>query len=205
LNPSLTSEFLLDSLVYHILGCNIMDGKSRFEHALEKKVTAENFSLRDHPHDTELNSCTAFSGEGVPTRPMALLEKGVLKAHLDSVYSARRRGTTPTGNGSGPFAPILEPGPSTLDTLRASSSIIIEPSRFSGNIDPLTGDFSGVAKGAQLYKNGKHAGPVTEVMIAGNVFEMLSGELLFGDRQYTDGGCYRLPYVVVDGVSVTAG
>ena len=45
--------------------------------------------------------------------------------------------------------------------------------RFSGNVNPVNGDFSGVVKGGQYIRNGNIEYAVKEVMVAGNVFDAL--------------------------------
>lgn len=205
LNPSLVEELLIDPLIYHIQGSNIMDGKSRWDDAIGTRITHPNFHLEDHPHDTELRGCTAFSGEGVPTQKMTVIEHGILKTHIDSLYSANRRGATPTGNGGGLHAPVMKAGPTSREKLiNQSRGPLLIPSRFSGNIDPLSGDFSGVAKGSLLYRDGELVGPVKEIMISGNIFELLQTELLISSELEDDGGYYRLPHILIDGISVTA-
>lgn len=204
LPPSLVEELLVDPLIYHILGGNIMDGKSRWAEAIGEKIAFEGYTLEDHPHDVRMRGCTPFSREGVPTRKMSLVEKGILKQQLDSVYSAKKRGTAPTGNGGGPHVPVLGAGRTPLAKLKASGSRLLDCGRFSGNLDSITGDFSGVIKGGHLYENGQSRGPVKEVMIAGNVFEGLLANPVFSAERETDGGSFLLPYALLDGVSVTA-
>lgn len=203
LTPALVEELLVDPFVFHILGANIMDGKSRLTEHLEQKVCHESFSLEDHPHDVSLRGCTAFSAEGIPTREMSILENGVLKRHLDSVYTANRRKTTPTGNGSGPHSVYVCPGKASIEELKTQSGALLEPGRFSGNIDPMTGDFSGVAKGSHFYQDSNYIGPVKEVMISGNVFEILEKEIEFANQIETEGGSFKIPAALVEGVSVT--
>jgi PmbA protein len=77
-------------------------------------------------------------------------------------------------------------------------------SRFSGNVNPVNGDFSGVVKGGRLVKNGTIQHAVKEVMVAGNVFEAL--HRLNGvskERKIIYDSI--LPYMRFDGISFTAG
>ena len=75
--------------------------------------------------------------------------------------------------------------------------------RFSGNCDPLTGDFSGVAKSSKLFVNGENRGPVVETMIAGNVFDLSNNIVAVGDRVETVSGQILCPTIVADGVTVS--
>jgi PmbA protein len=205
LSPALVEEFLLDPLIFHIQGSNLMDDKSRWKNALDQSITHPDLHLSDDPHNPNMRGCTPFSSEGVPTQAMTILENGVLKKHLYSLYSANRCGTQATGNGGGPHVPILKAGKTSLDQLiKNADGPLIQPSRFSGNIDPVSGDFSGIAKGCQFYEQGQHQGPIREIMISGNVFDLLTSDLQLSSERQDDGGYYLLPHILVDGVSVTA-
>ena len=205
LSPSLVEELIIDPMMYHISGSNIMDGKSRWENDLGSNICHENIHIEDRPFDRSLRGCTAFSGEGVPTSEMTIVENGKLNKHLDSVYSAKKRNTKPTGNGAGPHCLWVGPGKQNLmEMLADQNETLLEPGRFSGNIDSITGDFSGIAKGSHLFQNGENTGPVKEVMISGNIFEMIKKDVVFSKNQETEGGFFRVPWAVVDGISVVS-
>ncbi len=77
-------------------------------------------------------------------------------------------------------------------------------SRFSGNVNPVNGDFSGVVKGGRLIKNGTIQHAVKEVMVAGNVFEALHRlNGLSRERKIIYDSI--LPYMRFDGISFTGG
>jgi PmbA protein len=203
--PSLVDELLLDPTMFHLLGGNIMDGKSRHANAIGSIIAPKNFTLLDDPHNTTMRGCTTYSGEGVPTKAMTILDNGELKTHFDSIYSAKRRGAKPTGNGAGPHVAVLKAGEHHLNGLRKrNEGPLLAPSRFSGNIDPMTGDFSGVAKGGRWWINGEDQGPVKELMMAGNIFDVLSRPVELSSEVETDGGYYQLPSALIDGVTVSS-
>jgi PmbA protein len=130
----------------------------------------------------------------------------VLKTHLDSIYSANKRKAKPTGNGSGPHCAWVAPGEKTIVELLADKDEkVLEPGRFSGNIDSISGDFSGIAKGSHLFQNGENTGPVKEVMISGNIFDMIQKDVVFSKNQESDGGFFWIPWAIVDGISVVSG
>jgi PmbA protein len=77
-------------------------------------------------------------------------------------------------------------------------------SRFSGNVNPVNGDFSGVVKGGKLVENGSVLYPVKDVMVAGNVFEALKNlNGVSKERKVIFDSI--LPYIRFDNVSFTAG
>jgi predicted Zn-dependent protease len=68
----------------------------------------------------------------------------------------------------------------------------------------MTGDFSGVAKGGRWWINGEDQGPVKELMMAGNIFDVLSRPVELSSEVETDGGYYQLPSALIDGVTVSS-
>jgi PmbA protein len=76
--------------------------------------------------------------------------------------------------------------------------------RFSGNSDPVSGQFSGIAKNSWWVKNGERHGALKEVMISGNMFDLLKNIKLIGSTTYRQMGSFDSPYLLIDGVSVTS-
>lgn len=105
---------------------------------------------------------------------------------------------------------LLSGGEESWDELKArltkEQSDFLLVHRFSGQVDPVTGDFSGVAKGAEWWNGGKHVYNVKETMISGNLFDVLSKDLfgLSRETQIIDSNDSS-PYLIAGGVSVTAG
>ena len=86
--------------------------------------------------------------------------------------------------------------------MNARSELLVVD-RFSGNIDPIKGDFSGVAKSSRYFKNGADQGAVSETMIAGNLFECLRQILAVSSITEDVSGAMQMPWALVDQVSVT--
>ena len=77
--------------------------------------------------------------------------------------------------------------------------------RFSGSVDPASGDFSGVAKSARWVEGGEEVRSVRETLFSGNAFELLGKVLaLSSSPEVVMGGC-RAPWALIDDVSVVAG
>jgi PmbA protein len=77
--------------------------------------------------------------------------------------------------------------------------------RFSGSVDPASGDFSGVAKSARWVENGVEVRPVRETLIAGNAFELIERILALSSHNEPLMGSGRAPWALLDDLSVTAG
>lgn len=204
LSPDAASEFLLGLLDTHASGRNVADKVSRWSDAVGRQVFSPCFSVRDEPHRWEFGGSGAFDGDGVLTRPTEVVRDGVLLTHLHGCQSARRLGVRSTGHsGGGLHVPIVTCGRTTFSEMVSSQKNILVVERFSGNLDPISGEVSGVAKGSWLYRNGERAGVVTETMISAQLFELAQKILAIGDTPKRVGGLGQVPYVLVDGVSVT--
>ena len=78
--------------------------------------------------------------------------------------------------------------------------------RYSGQVDPVSGDFSGVAKGGEWWRGGERAYTVQETLISGNVFDVFRTAILGISKETEVIDCgEECPTILVDGVSVTAG
>jgi PmbA protein len=77
-------------------------------------------------------------------------------------------------------------------------------SRFSGNVNPVNGDFSGVVKGGKLVEHGNVVHAVKEVMVAGNMFKALKNlDGVSRERKVILSSI--LPYLRFGGISFTGG
>ena len=201
--PRALNQLLLGPLLYHVSGRSIMDGKSRWDKSVGEKVVSDKFTLDDKPHCSDLIGATAHDGDGLPTANRSIFKGGVLVSHLHDLYSAKKTGADSTSSAGGPFGLFVETGDGGFGDMVAAAPHVLYVTRFSGNVDPLTGDFSGLAKASRLFSDGKDQGGVGETMIAGNVFEMANQILAVGDATENVGGSYVAPPVLVDGITIS--
>jgi PmbA protein len=155
----------------------------------------------------------SFDREGVPHKKTTVIENGVLKKFLYNTYTAKKAGTASTGNASGSTSSppsvsttnfVVRPGRSSLDGLVSEMKQGVMISRFSGNVNPVNGDFSGVVKGGRIIQKGELGHAVREVMVAGNVFDCIKNLTgLSKERKVI--GASIIPYMRFGGVSFTAG
>ena len=99
---------------------------------------------------------------------------------------------------------IFENGKHTLDSIikEIRKGVIIN--RFSGNVNPVNGDFSGVVKGGHLIENGNITCPVKEVMVAGNIFDSLMNISALSRERKKIFDSF-LPYISIENISFTGG
>jgi len=206
LTPRAVAEILLEPLEFHLSGLQVLYGKSSFgDDRRDSAIASSLLTVRDDPSDLDLAGATPFDDEGVPTQPLDLVRAGRLVTHIENAYSAKRRGLPLTGHGGLDFhAAVVEPGFATHDQLTRGEQPILAVHRFSGNVTPSSGDFSGIAKSSHLHLPDGTRRPVRETMIAGNFFEALGAIVAVGEVSEIADGVVRAPHVLVDGISVTS-
>jgi len=155
--------------------------------------------LRSHP----------FDGEGVACKKLALVEDGVLSSWLLDSATARELGFVTTGHAQRGASSVPSPG---------SSNLHLEPGRLSPDaliadiadgfyvtdligmgVNMVTGDYSRGASGFWI-ENGRRTYPVSEVTIAGHMFEMFSTLTPANDLEFRYGT--NAPTLRVEGLTV---
>ena len=141
-----------------------------------------------------------MTDDGFFAEDFDVIEKGVLRSFLLSLYAANKTGLPRAKNSSG--ALIVAPGDTPLQTLIGSVERGLLVGRFSGGEPSANGDFSGVAKNSFLIENGKIAGAVSETMISGNLAALLQN-LRGLSVQTVEDGATSLPWAAFDGVTIS--
>ena len=213
LTPSAFNEMMQEAVAHSINSDAVQKKSSFFAGKLGKKVSSKLLIVEDDATNVDGLGASSFDREGVPHCKNVVIEKGVLKKFLYNTYTAKKAGVRTTGNASGSTVSppsvattnfVVRPGRQSVDTLKSEMKKGIMISRFSGNVNPVNGDFSGVVKGGRLVKNGIVQHAVKEVMVAGNVFEALRRlNGISKERKIIYDSI--LPYMRFDGISFTAG
>jgi len=215
LSPDAVAEFLLPTLISALCADNVRKGRSPLAERLGTPVAASLLSVWDDGRVPGGVSSSAFDREGMPTVRRALVSSGVLQSFLFNHYEARARGqgSRSTGNAAGSAASLptvgphrleVDPGATAMADLVARSERAVWVGRYSGATNAVTGEFSGVVKNGYLIERGVRR-PVREVLISGNVFELLERISAVSRERQDVGGRALVPALRAEDVSVTAG
>jgi len=214
-SPEVFLGAFVGPLVQAASGLAIQRGRSALAGKHGQRVADEVLSIEDDPTDVRLAGAGAFDREGQPATPFRIVENGVFTGVLHNAYSAHVDGTSSTGHatggsqgvpGIGPAALVVDGGPDGDESaLLAELGRGLYVQRFSGTVDPASGDFSGVAKSARWVEDGQVVRPVRETLLAGNAFRLLAGLVRLSSARRDCHGRARVPWALLDGVSVTAG
>lgn len=222
--PSFTGKVLLDTdpaaavLAYTIINSvnaeNVQRKRSLWAEKIGEEIAVPALSVLDDGLLPFGVYSSAFDDEGVPRRKTEIVTKGVLKGFLHNSFTANKANTTSTGNAyrqDYTALPtvlssnlIIKPGNKTMGQMISEIDKGIVIRRFSGNVRPESGEFSGIAKQASFIENGEVKHALKETMISGNVFEALKNILAIGSE--TRATLYRayVPPILVDNVKIVS-
>ncbi|MFB0551462.1 MAG: TldD/PmbA family protein [Nitrososphaeria archaeon] len=213
LAPYAVEQLLSRPLAWAISSNNVQKGRSRFQGRLNQRVSSEALTLTDDASFVEGAAAGSFDREGVPRRPLTVIEKGVLRAYLYNSYTALKNSRMSTGHASGewrstpsvnPTNILVDEGSVPKDELISGVRRGVLVTRFSGFPNPVTGDFSGVVKGGYMIEGGKVVRPLKETLITGNVFDLLLRLSSISKERKTIIS-HVLPYMGFEDVSITSG
>ncbi|MCK5768419.1 MAG: TldD/PmbA family protein [Candidatus Atribacteria bacterium] len=157
-----------------------------------------------------------FDDEGIRMRRLPLIEKGCIKNFYYDLQTAGIAGENSTGNGMRQGiqnAPV--PGISNLVLGEGNASfsdmvkdvkegIIVDQVLGLGQGNVISGAFSNNVQLGFKIKNGKIAGRIKNVMIAGNAIEELKNMAALGNKARWIDGKYKLPHIYLKSLSVSA-
>lgn len=184
LDPLVTRSLL--AIIGSALGGEaVLKSRSMFVGREGEQVAAAAVTLRDDLTLPDALGASSYDAEGVPTRPVDLIDGGRLLGYLQNTYTGRRSGVATTGSavrggfkstpGVGARALYLEPGRLGPDEILASAPEALYVQSVSGlhsGTNPVSGDFSVGAEGL-LVRDGELAEPVREVTIASTLQRIL--------------------------------
>jgi PmbA protein len=189
-------------------GESVLKGRSMFATRLGELVAAPHLSIVDDPTNPEAFGAAGYDSEGVPTRPVRLIENGRLSRFLHNVQTGRRSGSGTTGSavragytstpGVGARALHFQPGASSPDELlrRAEGGLFVQAiTGLNSGASPVTGDFSVGADGL-IIRGGGLAEPVREVTVASTFQRMLLDLEVGNDLQGLAGGAAGITILV---------
>ena len=186
------SENVVDSLVFELFtdavnGRNVLTGKSIYANSLGETVANPKVSLTDSPMEERGDSWRRFDTEGTPTKTQDIVKDGVLTSFLYDTKTAAQAGSKTTGNAlrAGNGTTIISPHCLTISA--PTENVLERPCLYVKEVigahtaNPLTGEFSVEVANAFIAEGGKLLRPVKKAMLAGNVFDILKGDITISE------------------------
>ncbi len=192
---------------------NIYEKRSFMRHQLDKKIASDQLEIRDDPWLKGGISTSAWDMEGTPTKPLKIIEKGVLNSYLHNVYTGNLFEAESTGHGSrGIHSTSVGISPSNLQIMPGNENlvamvegvkkgILLEASYDQPNI--VTGEFSGLIASGFLIEDGEIKNALRENTVGLNFFEIYNNIAGIGKKIYRRGSNY-IPHIKIKDIKISA-
>ena len=194
-------------------GKTVLQGVSPLGEKVGQPAFDAALDLVDDPLHPGRTASRPADDEGVPSRRLPLVERGVVRAFVYDLETAARAGTASTGHGRrGTFGkPAI--GFSNLAMrlgdadeaalLRAvGHGLVVEDLIGVGQGNVISGAFSHPVALAYRVDGGEITGRVKDAAVAGNAFDLLKRIRMVGREGKWIGGSRLVPPIVLDAVSV---
>ena len=162
----------------------IRDGRSFLKDRIGKKIFGDNITIHDDSGHL-LQSGAPFDGEGLPRKPLTLVERGVVREVAYSRQAAALAGAAPTGHGfplpnefgEAPINIVISGGATPLDEMVASTArgILVTRLWYIREVDPYEKIFTGMTRdGTFLIEGGRVTAGVRNFRFNQGLMGMLS-------------------------------
>ncbi len=162
-------------------------GFSFFIKKLGTQVAPEMLTIEDNPLSPNGYHVRNFDDEGVPTRKLFIIEKGVLKSYLHNRFTAKKFNAEHTGHAGWlfphPWEIVVLPGDASWEELLESigKGLIVSNATYIRFQNYVTGDFSAIIRDGVFYvENGEIKHAVKGLRLSDNVPRMLQNLIGLG-------------------------
>lgn len=208
------AEILFYPIFYSVNADNVQRKRSTWIDKMDKPVAVSELNVTDDGLLPRGIGSSSFDAEGVPSRRTSIIAKGMLKGFLHSSYTANKEKKKSTGNaGRDNYNTIpavqasnliVEPGKKNLNDIVSDVEKGIIVRRFSGNVLPDSGEFSGIAKQANYIEHGEIKHALKETMISGNAFQSLMNIVEVGRESRPTFQRIYTPPILLDKVNIVS-
>lgn len=178
----------------------LMEGTSIWKDQIGKQVAAESFKWSSCPRSEELAGGYFTTADGYEARNMDIIKGGVLQNFVLGRYASKKTGLSRSVSGGGCY--IVDGGDVSLQEMISSVKHGLLVGRFSGGSPSSDGTLSGIAKNSFEIRDGKICDAVNEVMISGNLAQMLKDITQISSERINDGDSC-LPWIKIRNITVS--
>ncbi len=200
---------LVGHLASAVNGASVARKTSFLRDKMGEQLFAKGIRIIDDPLRKRGTRSHPFDGEGVAGKQLALVDDGVLRSWILDSSTALELGLVTTGHAQRGVSSSPSPGTSNLHLEAGSVSPedLIADIRdgfyitdlIGSGVNGVTGDYSRGASGFWI-ENGKRTYPVSEVTIAGHLFEIFKTLTPANDLEFRYG--VNAPTVRLEGLTV---
>ena len=178
----------------------LISGNSIYKGKLEEKIASELLTIHSKPTDSMFFPGYFITSDGFKAKDSTIIDKGVLKTFLLSLYGSEKTGLERAKNNGSYFK--IDSGDTSLKDMIKNVKKGIILCRFSGGNPSDNGEFSGIAKNSYYVENGEIKFPISETMISGNIAKMLL-TIKSVSKESIHFGYSQFPWVTVGDLTIS--
>ena len=180
---------ILENLITATYGSRIYDKHSFLCNNIGEKITSDLLTIKCIPQTYGRLGAVTYTSDGLPARDMNIITSGVLENYfINYRYSLKMNMPTTLET---PVCTTVTPGiRSTSEIITSIDKGILITDFLGGNCNPVSGDFSYGIEGF-LIENGILTQPINEMLITGNILDLLQNIIEVGTLPKTKG---KSPY-----------
>ncbi|MBS7611659.1 TldD/PmbA family protein [Candidatus Bathyarchaeota archaeon] len=211
--PEASGDSLFFNLLAALSGESAAKGRTFASGLLNKQIGPENLEVLDDGTIPGAVASSTYDGEGVPKKPLKVVEKGTVLTFLHNSYSAGIMNVESTGHairggyggyvGAGPSNIRVKPGDSTLEEMIAETKrgILVTRASFTPNI--VSGEFSATIDEGFLIEDSEKKHPVKNLMAGGHILNLFRDIELISKEGRVFGGGHFFPAVKIREVKLS--
>ncbi|MBS7625051.1 TldD/PmbA family protein [Candidatus Bathyarchaeota archaeon] len=208
-----SSSSLFSSLLVALSGEAAVKGRTFASNILGRQIGPENLEIVDDGTIPGAIASSTYDGEGVPKRPLKVVEKGKVLSFLHNSYSAGIMNVESTGHairggysgqvGAGPSNIRVKPGDEALDEIISETrrGILVASASFSPNM--VSGEFSTTIDEGFLIEGGEKKHPVKNLMAGGHILDLFRNIETISKEGRTFGRGHFFPAVKIRDVKLS--
>ena len=174
---------ILSMLGGPLSGGALHEGRSCLPDRKDTLIASELLTIVDDPTIPRGMGSRPWDGDAFASKPMPVVERGVLRNYYISQYFARKLGVDPTTGGKTNW--VVAPGKRSFDEMARGLDRAIKVTGFlGGSSNPTTGDFSFGIRGA-LVERGEVVQSLSEMNVSGNILKILQQLAEVGNDPWT--------------------
>ena len=214
--PLGVASALLGPLAIAFSGRMVHQGQSPLVGCLGKDMYDARLSVWDDATLPYQPGSRPFDDEGVASRRISLIEKGVVRSFMYDLQTAGLAKAESTGSAERSLAAqpsistsclLVEEGdvPFAQMVRGVKEGLVVEELMGAGQGNVMGGDFSGNVLLGYKIESGQITGRVKDTMVAGNVHEALKRLAAIGSAARWIGGSLRTPALMFERLTVSSG
>ncbi|MEM2938783.1 MAG: TldD/PmbA family protein [Candidatus Bathyarchaeia archaeon] len=209
-----SSSSLFSALLSALSGESAVKGRTFASGLLGKQISPEILEIGDNGTIPGAIASSTYDGEGVPRKPLNVINRGRVSTFLHNSYSAGIMNIESTGHairggyrgqvGAGPSNIKVKPGDSSLEEMISETKrgILVINASFPPNM--VSGEFSTTIDEGFLIENGEKRHPVKNLMAGGHIIIDLYRNIeLISKEGRTIGKGFFFPWVKIKQVKLS--